>query len=188
MWIKLLLLCATPCFAGCIDTAEVRACAFFPTSNRFKDNFGCVGANYQLEIGKTFGCCCENQIWLGVDWYPKSGHLSSCGSSCIDILNASLGYKRFWCCGCFTPYLGIGPSFGYVWLENKRRCCSDCHPWKSKDQAFAVGGVARAGAQLNFCGPFFADLFVDYIVEVALFHRTAYIGGLKTGLGLGINF
>lgn len=175
--------------ASIIDFAEVRIAAFFPTSERFCDNYGWVGANYQLEVGKNFGCYCCDQIWLSIDWYPKSGHLQSCGSSCLDILNVGLGYKRFWnLCNCFQLYAGIGSVLGSVWLENKRSCCSSCKPWKSHSQVFAAGAVARLGTTYTFCNCLFFDLFVDYLYEVAFFHRNAYIGGVKTGVGIGFIF
>ncbi len=181
-------LLTAPCAGALIDSGEVRVAAFFPTSKRFRDNFGSVGVNYQLEIAKNFGCNCSEQIWLGVDWYPKQGHLGSCGSSDLNILNGSVGYKHFWTCECFQFYGGIGPTFGWVWLENKRKCCKGCRTWKKKSDVFALGAVARLGAQYPLIDCLFIDLFVDYLYEVAFFHRNAYIGGFKTGLGLGYSF
>lgn len=170
-----------------IDSAEIRVAAFFPTSKRFRDNYGWVGANYQFEIAKNFGCYCRDQIWLNIDWYPKHGSFSSCGSSHINILNGNIGYKRFWnCCSCFDFYAGIGPLFGWVWLKNKRKC-KPCD-WKRKYNEYAVGAIARLGAQYELCGCFFVDFFVDYLYEVAFFYRNAYIGGFKTGVGLEYSF
>lgn len=176
----------TPALAD--TTIEFRSGAFFPMSDRFRDIYGKVGADYEVELTTTVFCCMEG--WANFTWYPKQGHVGHhCGSSHLNIANFSFGLKKSWAvCDCFCFYGGIGPIFGGVWLENKMRCCSRCDRKKEKDSAFAVGGIVKTGILYYFTCNLFLDLFVDYFYEPAFFHHHVDIGGFRTGLGLGVKF
>jgi len=185
----LLLTTTAPAFA---ETAvEFRAAAFFPMSQRFRDIYGTVGADYELQVTSSSPCRCFD-IWANLTWYPKSGDVGRrCGSSNITLANISFGPQWDWCfCSCFNFYAGIGPILGGVFVENKMRCCSGgCLRKDDSEWAFAVGGIIKTGVTYTLCECLFFDLFVDYFYEPAFFrHHMRDIGGFRTGLGVGLQF
>lgn len=171
-------------------TIELRSAAFFPMSHRFREIYGTVGVEYELEVSHTIPCSCW-EIWTNLSWYPKHGHVGrSCGSSHVDVTNLSFGLqKSCQICDCFYWYAGIGPTFGWVFVENKRKCCSSgCSREDDNDSAIAVGGIVKGGLKYYVACNLFFDLFVDYLYEPAFFHDTVDVGGFRTGLGLGFSF
>lgn len=182
----LLLTQITPAMAD--TTIEFRSAAFFPMNHRFRDIYGTVGADYEFEIRTTVFCCMEG--WANFTWYPKHGSVGHCcGSSDLNIANFSFGLmKSCSVCDCFRFYAGIGPVFGGVWVHNKLRSCTGLAKKKNKDAAFAVGGMVKTGILYYFTCNLFLDLFVDYFYEPAFFHRHVDVGGVRTGLGLGVAF
>lgn len=172
------------------SSLEFRVAAFFPMDDRFTRIYGDVGVDYQIEYSTTIFCCSCLEAWVNLDWYPKHGHVRDCGSSDIDLLNLGVGLKSSFCmCSCFYPYLGIGPSFGWVWIDNRMKCCDQCHKKKDHDSEFAVGVLVKSGLLYYFGCNLFLDLFVDYLYQPVHFHhRHVDVGGFKTGLGLGVCF
>ncbi len=174
----------TPAVAD--TTIEFRSAAFFPMNHRFRDIYGTVGADYEIEITSSW-CCLET--WANFTWYPKHGHVHNCGSTHLNVANFSFGLRKTWCfCDCFRFYAGIGPIFGGVWVGNHIKCGSGCEGRHDHDYAFAVGGIVKTGFLYYLTCNLFLDLFVDYFYEPAFFHRTVDVGGFRTGLGLGVGF
>lgn len=66
-----------------------------------------------------------------------------------------------------------------------------------KSEKWGFGGIVKAGAIIDFCEGFFADLFVDYSILNISFHntgggrvtrQTAHLSGVSAGVGLGYRF
>jgi len=181
-----LLILSSASLASANSTVEFRSAAFFPTSSHYRDIYGSVGPDFEIEWS-TCLCCVET--WANLTWYPACGHVSSCGKTGLNVVNFSFGLKKS-CqiCDCFYIYGGIGPVLGGAWVNNKIKCCSNCSRSNERDSAFAVGGIIKSGFYYYLTCNFFVDLFVDYFYDYAFFHRGVNVGGLRTGLGLGMAF
>lgn len=158
---------------------EARCAAFFPSSKRLKEIYGNVGPCYQIET--SFRCGCWD-IWENVDWFSKHGNPKGChGSTRMSIVNYSLGIKYpYSFCECISVYAGIGPSLGKIWIKNKTYCS------REKKSKVAIGGVIKTGVYYSITRNLFLDLFVDYLYQPVSFKKRVDIGGLKTGVGIGL--
>ncbi len=159
-----------------------RSAAFFPLSDRFREIYGDAGVDYQLEAStKIYGCC---DAWVNFDWFSKHG--KSVGlhdSTRISIGNTSLGVKfPYRISKTWTIYVGIGPSFGRIWLKNK----SYCPPHHISKWAY--GGVLKTGVDFFFTEHLFLDVFADYLYQPTNFKTHVDVGGVKVGAGLGVKF
>jgi hypothetical protein len=163
------------------SSIEIRTSAFFPLSQHFMDVFGDVGPTYGIEASKRFCCCFEG--WVDIDQFYRGSHQGKCCKTSINILNASFGIKYIYpLCETLEVYMGIGPTFGRTHLKNKT-CCE-----KETFTKVATGVVVKGGIYYPFCDRFFADFFVDYLYLPINLRHEVDIGGIKTGVGLGINF
>lgn len=182
------------CMLSAESSVEVRADAFIHSSHLFRKIYGDVGASYGIEASTSVYDCWEG--WVNFDWFNKHGksHVEKTGagsdldvckgnSTRVDIANISFGVRYpFDLCSCFTPYVGIGPSFSWIGLKNKSFCSHD------KESKWAFGGIAKFGVYYYFCDCMFLDVFVDYLYQPVHFHRNVDIGGFKTGAGIGFRF
>lgn len=176
----LMLLFFNFCFAE--TSLQFRADAFIPTSKLFREIYEDANPSYGVEISTSLFNCYQG--WLNFDWFSKKGKTKSCHAHTkLDIFNIGVGVKYpFDFCSNFSPYVGIGPSFSNVWVKN----CSLC---SHKESKWAFGGIAKLGVNYYFCENFFIDLFVDYLYQRVHFrHKSADVGGFKTGLGIGYSF
>lgn len=162
-------------------TIEVRSGAFIPSSKRLREIYGNVGASYQLEA--SFTCRCLD-IWGNIDWFSKHGKPKGChGSTRVSIANWSAGIKYpYSFCNCFTVYAGIGLSLAKIWIHNKADCS------REKISKIAIGGVLKTGICYFATENLFFDFFVDYLYQPVRFEKSIDIGGVKTGLGMGLSF
>src|SRR5690349_11335225 len=121
-------------FLAADTSVEIRADAFIPTSNLFRKIYGDAAPSVGIEVSTSILDCYQG--WVNFDWLTKRGHSHvkrdhidtefDCGSdrTRIDIANISFGIKYpFQNCDCFSPYIGIGPSFSNVWVKDN----GDCH-------------------------------------------------------------
>jgi hypothetical protein len=161
---------------------ELRAAAFFHQSTRFRDLYGRVGQNYQIEATKE--ATGNLLVWINAGWsYQHGKSMGFHNSTTANIGDLSLGisipfYFREKC----MSYVGIGPSFAKIWIKNSTKYhCSR----SSKD---SIGGVAKVGLKYLLCANTYVDVFADYVYQPMKFHRQINIGGLKTGLGVGRYF
>ncbi len=163
------------------STLECRFGAFFPSGEKFRDLYGDIEADFQLEASVPICVCFEG--WTNLDWFSENKKKKGCCQSKVEIVNVSFGIKYVYStCENWDFYLGIGPSFGRVGLKNKT-CCENEKPSK-----FMVGGVLKSGSRFYFCQNAFLDLFVDYLFQPARFSHHVEVGGVKAGLGLGIRY
>ena len=170
-------------------SVEFRVGAFFPSSKEVRKIYGNTAANYQFEFN-TSACCCNCfciQGWTSIDWTTRRGSVRECGRTRLDLVNWSIGVKCVkTLCGCMNVYAGVGPAFGGVWVKNHNSCHHNRHHERTSKGTFGV--IVKSGIQYYFCHNLFADLFVDYIYQPVHFHRHINVGGLRTGLGIGVSF
>lgn len=163
-------------------TLEIRSAAFFPASPTFRDAYGKVNADYQIQATATYCSCYE--LWTNLDWFYKHKRRDHCCNTKIRLANASFGVNQvFPLCGNLDAYAGIGVSFGHTILHNDT--CCNCKEWISK---YAFGGVLKSGIRYYFENCVFVDCFADYLYQPFHFHKDVDVGGLKIGIGLGMQF
>jgi len=177
--ITCLLLCfSTSLFAE--NKVELRVAAFMPQKQLFRDIYGDVLPNYQLEISRTL--CSPWEAFANIGFLYKKGHVHGCGSSKIWVVDITLGPKYNFCISrCLDFYLGAGICLGGAHVNNKF-CCSN------KETAFILGGKIKTGFNFFLENNLYFDLFLDYFYEEAFFSNRVNIGGLNAGLGMGWPF
>ena len=155
---------------------------FFHSSKRFREIYGNVGACYQLEASTKLNNCFD--AWANFDWFSKQGRSDGFNDPTrVSIANVSLGIRfPYQFCEQFTTYIGIGPSFSKIMLKNKSQCC---HENVSK---LAIGGVLKTGFYYFINRHIFIDVFVDYLYQPVNFETHVDMGGIKTGIGVGVKF
>lgn len=161
---------------------EARTAAFFFSSSLMSDIYGKAGENYQIEVFTKLSDYFMG--WANFSWISKHG--SSIGLSDptkVTIPNISFGIKLpYQITHSFAPYVGIGPIYADMSLKEESQCGKE-HLSKG-----VFGGVLKSGAYFNINKNIFIDAFVDYIYQPANFETKVDIGGVQTGIGLGIRF
>ncbi len=174
-----------------LNSIEVRAAAFYPSGHTFREIYGNVGLSLQVEAARTLKNHNNIGIWGNVEWIFMDGkRRGPCGSSSVDMFDVSFGVKGI---GYFFEdalllYAGIGPEVGFVYIENKIRCCSGCHTNKQHRSRAAIGGILKTGANVRLSSIFNLSLFADYSYLPVHFNQTHNMGGGKIGGGLGARF
>lgn len=189
-----LLNMSSVCAGDGLTKTELRAAAFFPMGDRFRDVYGTVGVSLQAEVARRLQCYPCIELWGNVEWICMDGHpLGQCGSTDVDILNISLGVNSIGaiCNDNIFVYAGIGPNVGVVFLENKMRCCTTgCSQPSITEHTtkVGVGGIIKIGGQYSFNQTFYLSLFADYLYMPVHFDSWQDVGGFKLGGGLGARF
>lgn len=179
--LAILLMSFFPAFAveASDISVEFRSAAFFHSSGRFREIYGNVGTSYQLEASTPLYNCMDG--WTNFDWFSK--HNSGGCSSRVSIASVSFGIKYpYRICGLIT-YIGIGPSISRIWLKNKPEDAE-----QERTSKLVLGGVLKTGINYFITRDIYLDLFLDYLYQPVHFDTWVDIGGLKTGLGIGIQF
>ncbi len=163
------------------NTFQVRVDAFFPASDRFRHIYGTVAPSYEVEASRKLNSFID--IWANFDWFFKHGEAGCHTSTEITVANGSFGIKfPFKISKHVKVYVGLGPTFAGVWLENKTHCD---HKHISK---FSFGGIAKSGFIFSLNKHVFFDLFADYFYQPVHYKKHVNVGGLRTGLGLGYKY
>lgn len=167
---------------GIDSTLEIRAAAFFHSSDRFRDIYGNESGCYQLEASAKLYKCWDS--WANLDWFSKHGKSENFKEPTkVRIVNFSFGVKfPYQLSKDFTAYVGIGPSFARIYLKNKLH-----HDHESLSK-LASGGVLKTGIYYTLTSRVFMDFFLDYLYQPVKFDSSIDIGGLKVGLGIGARF
>lgn len=161
-------------------TVELRAAAFFPSSDRFRDIYGKVIGDIQIEASTQWPGCLES--WVNLDFLSKHGKsIGGEDPTKVNIANVSFGINMPYQFCEYTFYIGIGPSFSRIWLKNQS--CSE-----EKVSKLAYGGVLKSGVCYFLTECIFLDVFVDYLYQPVHFETKVDIGGFKIGAGLGVAF
>jgi hypothetical protein len=189
----LCLLLSSSAYAASLNTLEGRAAAFLPTGDRFRDVYGNAGVSLQLESTRILKDHRHIGIWENFEWIFMNGKsLPSHSSSRIDILNLSAGLKyiRYFYYGDLLLNAGIGPDVGFVFLENKLRCCMGCDKPRYKEHKFkaAIGVIAKTSIQYFMTKHLYFDVFADYLYLPVHLGRNENCGGFKIGAAFGGEF
>ncbi len=176
------LLCTTSLqLQGAEGSIEVRSAAFFPSSKRFRDIYGDVRPILGLEVTRK-SCSCYD-TWIDIDVFSKNSHSGNRCHSRATILNTSLGASYVCPIKCdIDAYLGMGVNLAYLRLNN-----GTCRG-KEHISKLGIGVVLKSGIKYLFSDPFFVDCFADYLYQPVHISRHVDIGGIKLGLGIGMNF
>lgn len=96
------------------NSLEIRSAAFFHSSERFRDIYGNVGGNYQLEVSTKLYDYVDG--WGNLDWFSKHGKSDGLKDPTrVRIGNISLGIKfPYRLCEQFTAYIGAGPTLSRI--------------------------------------------------------------------------
>lgn len=161
---------------------EIRSAAFFHSAKRFKEIYGKIGCSYQVEASTHLWDCWDG--WVSFDWFSHGGKPKKCHAHTrVSIANMGFGIKypyRF--CEKYIAYIGIGPCISRIWLKNKSHCENE------RVSKVAVGGLLKTGIYYFITCNIFLDVFVDYLYQPVHFEKHVDIGGIKTGVGAGIQF
>jgi hypothetical protein len=160
---------------------EFRTAAFVPASHLFRQIYGRARVDYQLQA--AFDIRKYLEIWSNLDWFSKSGRSVGCRyRTTVKIGNFSFGANFIYPFNRFAFYVGVGPTFGGIWLKNKPP-----HDHTSTSKA-VFGGVAKAGIYCTVVDLVYLDLFADYLYQPVHFERHINVGGFKPGIGIGVEF
>lgn len=168
---------------------EFRAGYFVPSSSVMRDIYHHGGPEAEWEGAAHLND--DVDVWLNFNYFERNGHSLGLGDkTSIRLFPLSIGIKHNFCLtDQITFYLGIGAS--YTWLRTHDH--SDFVQRHTRRQGW--GGVGKSGFIYNLADNLFLDLFFDYYyTSISGVHHSGVeatsrdVGGLRTGLGLGINF
>ena len=160
---------------------EPRVTLFLPSSNTFQTIYGRGNPSYELQANLEFG---KFSGWLNTSWFQENGNsVGFHDATRVYISNTSFGLSYISPpSGPARSYVGLGPSFGVIWLHNKSPCFSK-HASK-----FALGLVVKLGLWIDVSEDLYVDVFVDYLYQPVSFESRQDIGGFKPGFGVGYKF
>ena len=178
------------CYCDCCDcfTVEAKAAYFYPTSHKYRKLYSGSGL-YGIELGAKL--CDQWSGWFSVNALYKKGHSRGCGLRTeVTQVPIDFGIKYTMCgCNCMRPYLGAGLLITYLRLHDHS------HHLRSKIHRWGVGGIFKAGLQIDLPCCFFLDLFTNYslITVTPKGHHhgcrhKADLSGFSFGGGIGYNF
>jgi len=146
--------CNTNC-SGVYSTIDFRGAYLRPNSSRLRDIYG--EAWFDFGIEGNFALSNYFLGWLGLDYTFNYGE-TLCGNdpTQISIFPLSLGLKAATRYNRIQPYIGVGPKFFWVWIEN------DSTVLIQKVNFFTVGGVAKIGSHFFIRDTFAFSIFADY--------------------------
>jgi outer membrane protein W len=185
--------------ASCSRTLllEFKGAYFLPINSRFRKAYNnssaLCGPELTIQVGKNNHWTQNICAFLGVDYFQKKGHrLGLCDSKTLRLVPLTIGLKYIrplnrWIDG----YVGLGLESRYVQTNLHRGSI------KTKNSAWAFGGITKLGININLPRKLFIDLFFDYSFINA--RMTGFYGpivsGRKTnlssalfGIGLGYRF
>jgi outer membrane protein W len=176
---------------------EFKGAYFLPINSRFRKAYNNGSALYGPELTIQVG---RNNHWtqnicafLGVDYFQKKGHkLSLCDSKTLRLVPLTIGLKYIrplnrWIDG----YVGLGLESRYVQTNLHRGSI------KTKNSAWAFGGITKLGITINLPHKLFLDLFFDYSFINArmtgfygqtISSHHADLSSALFGIGLGYRF
>ncbi len=156
---------------------EVKGSYFQPADSAFKDIYGkgtTYGVEAGLKMGNFFG------FWVAAENFSKKGKMTfTLEETSLKIMPLSAGISFEFPFGLATPYLRLG--IGYFHYEENNIL--------GQVKKSNVGYMGQAGLMLRIVSPVFIDLFANYSsCKVKPLDLEADLGGLKAGLGVGLQF
>lgn len=163
-------------------TFELRSGAFFFSSSTIREIYGTTTGYYELEGEFKFAECFED--WVNVSWFAVDGKIKDTNESTrFNLANFSLGIRYVHSfTKKFSTYLGLGPVIGRFWAN---------HSFSGRNrniETTGYGGVLKSGLMYCFSDFAFVDFYIDYYYQPAHFKKRIDIGGLRTGVGIGMSF
>ncbi len=157
--------------------AEIKAAYFSPTDDAFKDIYGqgkTYGAELAFKFNRFFG------LWVSAENFSKKGKLTfTKEETTLKIMPLSAGLSFELGLGFISPYVHFG--IGYFHYEE-----SNILGQVKKNN---IGYVGQIGLLIKTIGLFYLDLFGQYSsCQVKPLELEAELGGLKVGVGLGLQF
>lgn len=178
------LLLILPSFVlGDYFTVEARVGGFFPASQLLRKIYGDSGIEYEAEGSLRLYDCFN--LWLNVSSFEKNGRTPLLNQkTTLHLLPVSLGIKsNFPINQEFIFYLGGGITHTSIHTHNKSPFV------KRHIHKYAWGGVLKSGFIYSITTHFFADLFLDYYyTKVRARNGRHNLGGVRTGIGFGLNY
>ena len=186
----LLIFSGSSIFADLNTSLEFRGAAFIHSSHRFREIYGNIGSSYQIEAAGTLDCNfdCNLGWFANADWTQKKGRSEGLNDvTKMSIANFSFGLKYLYPFFCnYTAYVGIGPSFSRIALNNHHTHHRSHH--NRYNSRIAIGGILKTGVLYSIRCNIFLDVFVDYLYQPVSYSTSVNIGGFKTGAGIGYKF
>ncbi|MDW7759899.1 MAG: outer membrane beta-barrel protein [Acidobacteriota bacterium] len=172
----LLLVVSAPA-ASDTFSIQARGAYFIPSEAVFKDIYdgGVVyGGEISLKISGGLS------LWAGGSYFNKSGVLTFTEeSTTLQLIPIFGGLQYKMNLSRISPYVGAG--VGYVLYKEENPI--------GKVEDGGLGFIGKAGVQVMIAGPLFLDVQASYSVcRVIPGDIEADLGGLKAGLGLGLQF
>lgn len=180
----LLLLLFLPCsLSAHILSLQVRGGNLFPSSELLNDIYSGNKIEGELEASLWIPCT-DLYLWTNINGLKKEGSFETNEVTTVEIYPISSGLKYMIpVFGFFSPYIGGGVS--YTWINTNNKIES----LKTHIHAKTYGGVVKSGIVINITSQFFMDLYADYYFShISSENSFEEIGGLRTGVGLGIFF
>jgi hypothetical protein len=161
---------------------EFRSAAFFHSSKLFRHIYGRVNADYQIQATTNFSDNLE--FWANFSGFSKHGRsIGFKDPTRFTMANSSVGINILFDVSCkLKLYCGLGPCYARTWLKIKSGI------EKQRITKNAYGVVFKTGIYYSVTDCIFIDLFVDYIRQPLHYENHVDIGGLKPGLGIGVQF
>lgn len=144
--------CETLCKTAVI---EARAAYFRPNSSRLRAIYG----NAWFDFGMEGSYALRKSIlaFLTAEYTFAFGNtLGGNDPTEISLFPLSFGLKAAYRYKCFEPYIGLGPKFFFVWIDN------DSLNLMQKENFSTVGGVAKFGTYFFPTSRTALSLFLDY--------------------------
>jgi len=156
---------------------EIKGAYFKPSDEAFKDIYG-QGKTFGVEFGFKFNKF--TGLWLSVDSFSKKGQMTfTREETSLKIMPVSAGIRLEVPLSFISPYVHLG--VGYFHYEESNIL------GQVKKNNF--GYVGQIGLLIKTVGPLYLDLFSQYSsCKVKPLELEANLGGLKAGLGLGLQF
>jgi len=156
---------------------EIKGAYFKPSDEAFRDIYGqgqTFGAELAFKFNKFMG------LWLSVDSFSKKGKMTfTQEETTLKIMPISAGLSLEVPLSFISPYAHLG--VGYFHYEESNIL------GQVKKNNFGYAG--QIGLLIKTVGPLYLDLFGQYSsCKVKPLELEANLGGLKAGLGLGLQF
>ena len=198
-----------------VESVEVKALAFFPSSGLFKTIYGHSGVEYQLEVATRLclngknrfplrgssekdQLCTRDELayvsgqgWINFNWFPKSGQpMGMEGSTHLNRFCLNFGLRgALELASHWTISAGIGPSVGWIYISDTvNPAISMLQPLQSSCSKFGVGVVGQLRSVYAFNCNLFLSVVGEYLYLPVRFVQSVDVGGIKAGLGLGYRF
>ncbi|KON28648.1 hypothetical protein AC481_00750 [miscellaneous Crenarchaeota group archaeon SMTZ-80] len=177
LFIGIFFLYGTLTYGGDHFSIEATGCYFQPTEQAFKDVYG-GGMSYGVEFGVTVWRWIG--LWLGGDYFSNKGESTFSKDRVeLQIIPIHGGLKFQIQNSRLRPYAGAG--IGYFKYE-------ETTPFSKVDKG-EIGYIGQLGCLLKVGGGLFFDFKGSYSYCGAKpKDMRANLGGLKAGVGVGVEF